>query len=974
MKKYNGFAFLLFLFFIGSACYHSTGIEAPVSVVSQTDENNAKLYISNSPKTMGAYSDYYLSNNRFDVIVDGGILGERKQNFLAPTGGTIVDITNISVDALGNKRSYNNDNINQIFQVVNNSLDLPVAYTEIRVDTISDESASLVCKGFVMDKAGVLANAGFSVDSQTKLVKDLKVTTIYYIERNSTYLKMTTVVENTSGREAPVFTVGDFVFTGGNTYRRFVPAPGYGYSPENSAHGVVYAPFVAFEQHVQPFQALIEFSPDDGVIMCKFDSSNQAFNKSGGTYTVVSKVGKPSDTVAPHSSITFERYIIPSLSANMYTAFFNALNIFEENNSNPRNFMIDLAKISGYVNYNFDQQNMIVQFEQIIPGKYFDGNEIINSPVPVPMIAYRTSETGGFSVYLPAGSYQMRVWGNGVKDYVENSYTFYDQGDPDVEGDEIEEERQIIVEPGSKLDVGEISLYTDLVGGVETVVKDSSGNIIPARISVFPADTSKTVNFGEQEEVENGSLNYYFLYYGDRKMYLELGDYSFVVSAGPLYSISVNDVGISKGEDEDGNPVINITPEKVEVSLNKVVDNGDYIPFDPAVLTNFSYNCTVNGVERVMEALSEHVKVIMTADVNTVTDLQDFYTALRARYNKETSTKIEFNEDDIRVLTGATIKSFSPKSAYPEGFGEYLIFPVKRVEGLKGFGIGETGDREFATIYDSIKTKMEIENLYCGLINPRDNSQLVNGIKRGLFQALNLPVPATLDNWYFSRVSEHGTGTRNDVFSLIEVLENVKYGDYLRNRADWFNILNSGEKKLAFGASNWPGATPYFTGSPRTYVYYPVTENGFNQDEFLAQFASGHSFVSTGPFLDVKVNSAIPGDTVAVSSDSVDVSIKIQAPDWIPVDEVRVIVNGEVVYRESVPVSNNVNRYSKTVNVALPSNDSYIIVECGATLENIEAGVLPQGYFAKVYPEVQPLAFTNPIFVDRDGDGKWHEK
>ena len=974
MKTYKTLVSVLFFLLLGVGCYHSTGIEAPVSVVSRTDENNAKLYISKSPKTMGAYDDFYLANNKFDVIVDGGIMGERKQNFLAPTGGTIVDITNISVDALGNKKSYNNDNINQIFQVVNNSLNTPVAYSEIKVDTISDESASLVCSGYIMDKSGFFRNAGFNVDSDTHLVKDLKVITVYYIERNSTYIKMTTVVENLSDRVAPVFTVGDFVFTGGNTFRRFVPAPGYGYAPVHGRENIVYAPFVSFEQHVKPYQTLIELSPDDGVVMCKFDSSNQAYHRSGGTYTIVSKVGKTSDTISPHGSITFERYIIPALSGNSYTPLFYALDLFEQAGSNPRNFMVDLANVSGYVNYNFKQKDMIVQFEQIIPGRYFNGNEVINSPVPVPILAYRTQETGSFNVYLPAGSYQIRVWGNGIKDYVENTYTYYDVGDPDVDGDEIEEERQIIVEPGSKLDVGEVRLYGGLTGYVETIVKNSEGNIIPARVSVFPLSSETPVCFGEQEEVENGSLNYYFLYYGDRKIHLSLGDYQFYISAGPLYSLSKSEVNITEGQDEDGNPTVNITPEKVEVNLNKVVNNGNYIPFDPSVLTSFSYNCSVEGVQRVMEALSEHVRVIMTADVNTVADLMDVYTALTSRYRNETNNKVGFSEKDIRVLKGTTIKSFSPKEAYPEGFGEYLVFPVKRVDGLKGYGIGETGDREFATIYDAIKTNMEIENLYCGVVNPRDDSALPNGIKRGLFEALSLPIPADLSHPYFSRVSEHGTGTTNNVFSLIELLENVKYADYLKNRADWFNILNKGYKKLAYGASNWQGATPYFTGSPRTYIYYEHGDNDFNEDDFLAQFASGHSFVSTGPFLDVKVNSSIPGDTVSVSSDNVDISISIQAPDWIPVDEVRIIVNGEVVYKESIPQTDNVNRYLKTVNVALPSDDSYIVVECGATLENIEAGILPQGDFAKVYPGVQPLAFTNPIFVDRDGDGKWHGK
>ncbi len=966
--KYKNFLVLFLLFLTGTGCYHSTGIEAPVSVVSRTDENNAANYISTSPKTMGAYNDFYLSNNKFDVIVDGGVLGERRQNFLAPTGGTIVDITNISVDALGVKTSYNNDNINQIFQVINNDVNLPVAYTSIKVDTISDDSASLVCTGYVMDKSGFLENAGFTVDSETRLVKDLVVTTVYYIERNSDYLKLTTVLENKSSVNAPIFTLGDFVFTGGNTYRRFVPAPGYGYAPVHGTNKPVYAPFVSFEQHILPYQALIEFSPDDGVIMCEFDPSGVDYPEGGGRYTVVSKVAKTTDTLPGNESITFERYIIPAISSNAYTAFYNALNVFKDVQDNPRNIMTNLSKISGYVNYNFKQQNMLVQFEQILPGYVFDGDEIVNSPIPVPVLSYRTSATGGFSVYLPAGAYQIRVKGNGVKDYVENTYTYFDAGDLEVEGDEFEEERQIIVEEGASLDVGEITLYDGLVGDSQVIIRDSAGNIIPGRVTVF-ASNGEPVNFGTQDEVEGGSLNYYFLYYGDRKVKLKLGDYQFYTTAGPLYSLSIDTVSLTEGVDEEGLTIVNVTPETLEVSLNKVVDNGNYIPFDPAVLTQFSYNCTVNGIERTMEALAEHVKIIMTADVNTVADLGDYHSALNGRYENETGNAIALNENDIRVLTGATIKSFNPKEANPKGFGEFLVFPVKRVDGLKGYGVGETGDREFATIYDSLKVNMGLDILYAGLLNPRSDSSLPNGVVRGLFQSLGIPVPATLNNEFFTRISEHGTGTTNNVFSMIEVLENTNYLDYLATRADWFSILNSGEKKVAFGASNWPGSTPYFTGTPRTYVYY--NSDTFVEDDFLAQFASGHSFISSGPFLDVKVNSAMPGDTLTVADNSVSVTINVKAPDWIPVDEVRVIVNGQIVFSEPI-YSTDVNRYSKTITVNLPDSDSYVVVECGAKLENIQAGIFPQGDFAKVYPGVQPIAFTNPIFIDRDGDGKWH--
>jgi len=55
-------------------CYHSTGVQAPISIISQVDDNNAADFIGESPKTMAANGDYYISNNKFDMIVDGGIV------------------------------------------------------------------------------------------------------------------------------------------------------------------------------------------------------------------------------------------------------------------------------------------------------------------------------------------------------------------------------------------------------------------------------------------------------------------------------------------------------------------------------------------------------------------------------------------------------------------------------------------------------------------------------------------------------------------------------------------------------------------------------------------------------------------------------------------------------------------------------------------------------------------------------------
>ncbi|MEE9502092.1 MAG: hypothetical protein V3V48_08460 [Candidatus Aminicenantaceae bacterium] len=56
----------------------------------------------------------------------------------------------------------------------------------------------------------------------------------------------------------------------------------------------------------------------------------------------------------------------------------------------------------------------------------------------------------------------------------------------------------------------------------------------------------------------------------------------------------------------------------------------------------------------------------------------------------------------------------------------------------------------------------------------------------------------------------------------------------------------------------------------------------------------GQSFVSTGPIIEFSVNNtSIPGDTVTIEDNQIDVGIKIQSAPWVSVDKVRVIINGE---------------------------------------------------------------------------------
>ncbi len=960
---------LLFVpvFFFG--CYHSTGIQAPASIISRVDDNNANSFIGDSPKTMASSGDFYISNNKFDIVVDGGTVGERKQNFLAPTGGSIIDITNIVVDSLGNRISRDNDNINQIFQVVNANLGTPVAYSSIKTDVLSENTSSLKLTGYVMDRDGSLQAAGVTVDPDTKLAMGLQVETIYRIERNYEDFTVTTTVSNGGSIAAPIRTVGDYVFLGGNNLKPYFGAPGLGYCPAQGVTSPVYVPFASFAVHSVPYEALAIYSPDDGVVEVTFDGSNRAYTRSGGQYLTVSKPSHAGDMLAPGESVTFIRHIVSKNANSQYAAAFYAIDKLANAPENPRNFFSEVGGLSGFIYYSTNSSGLIVTVEQLLPGSYFDGTDISASPVPVPYAATRTFNSGSFSLMVPPGRYQVRIQGNGISNYLFSQYQVIDPGDPDVEGDETVTSYAIDVSANKTTSVGNVVIQQEDSGSIQTTSRDADGNLIPARVTVLPDDPDALVYFGDEEEGRIGSLNYYFLFHGDRKIRFLTGGHHLLFSHGPLYALTEETASVSTTVDDEGNTTIVTSPETLEVTMDRVVDPGAYLSCDPLVKTSGSYNCAVSRTNRMMAVLSEGLDVIFAADINMVSNYEKYTDDLELQYRLETGDKITIDPNTVHVISGTTVKNFVPDSLLQNGFGEFTIFPIKWEKGVKGYGVGETGNRHFATVLDNIRNRSD-KDVHAILTNPRAEITLPNGIVSGLFTSMNMPVPATLSDPYFSKTSELGTGTTNGDFGMMEILAGNDYGRYLMVREDWFNILREGRVLIGCGGSGYVVNAPEFVGSPRTWVHYGT--DSYDEDTFIQDFSAGHSFVSTGPFLEVTAGDKFPGDTVVSSGGEVSLNIKVQAPDWIPVNELRIVVDGAVVQTIDLSTVTGTVRYSGTLQVQVPSTDSYIVVECGMSLADISAGILPGGNFSKVYPNIQPIAFTNPFFVDGDGDGSWH--
>ena len=118
----------------------------------------------------------------------------------------------------------------------------------------------------------------------------------------------------------------------------------------------------------------------------------------------------------------------------------------------------------------------------------------------------------------------------------------------------------------------------------------------------------------------------------------------------------------------------------------------------------------------------------------------------------------------------------------------------------------------------------------------------------------------------------------------------------------------------------------------------------------------------------------LPGEILTSKERKVDMSIKVQSAPWIGVDEVRVIVNGEIKIIFPVRTEENtIQKFRKEISLKLVK-DSYIAIEVlgKKSLYPVVRRPSVSGELKDaVLPYVIPYALTNPVFIDIDGNAKF---
>jgi hypothetical protein len=193
---------------------------------------------------------------------------------------------------------------------------------------------------------------------------------------------------------------------------------------------------------------------------------------------------------------------------------------------------------------------------------------------------------------------------------------------------------------------------------------------------------------------------------------------------------------------------------------------------------------------------------------------------------------------------------------------------------------------------------------------------------------------------------------------------------------NWLQLLNSG-KRIPGVVNTDAHYNFHGSGWLRNYVKSPTDDPSQVKTLDVVRAAErGHLVMSSGPFLEVKLRpaegaqtEAIPGDDLAVRGGKAVLKVRVQCPNWFDVDRVQVFLNGRPATDLNFTRQSNADRFARSTvkfDQEIPlrlDRDSHVIV--AAIGEHSRLGpVMGPDHDADL-----PVAVSNPIFVDVDGDG-----
>lgn len=444
-------------------------------------------------------------------------------------------------------------------------------------------------------------------------------------------------------------------------------------------------------------------------------------------------------------------------------------------------------------------------------------------------------------------------------------------------------------------------------------IQSEAGARLPVKITVVndgPAGALLPARFGEAPRPE-GIFALEMAAHGEGDLALPPGDYTVYASRGSEYEIASQRIHL----EHDGRGLF-------EATLVHSVATPGWMATDTHLHGQLSSDSSDEYDLKVRALAAEGVEMPISTEHEALGDFAPAIAALGL-------------EEYVQGVIGTEVTT--------SNIGHFNAFPLVPDLSLPGRGRVEWFGKRPDAMFAFIKA------------NPADPILQVNH-----------PRWTGIGGYFTAMGFDRATGLGRDPlyskdFDTVEVVNACNVAEVEAGAmADWFALLNSGQKKFATGGSDSHHAGQNEVGYPKTYVRMPTdAPRDAREADLVAAIRRGRVSVTCGPYLELWSGAAEIGDTLERPGSAAEVKVRVSAPRWMDLDLVEIVVNGAVVKTTTVGPASAVVRFDGTLTVPLPSGrDAWIIARA--------RGDRPHGPFAGGNP---PWGFTNPIFVDADGDG-----
>jgi len=444
---------------------------------------------------------------------------------------------------------------------------------------------------------------------------------------------------------------------------------------------------------------------------------------------------------------------------------------------------------------------------------------------------------------------------------------------------------------------------------------DERGRPLPVRVLIRGVEGTPDPEPRLDGERAHAAANVLYLLDGAAQLELAPGSYEVVATHGLTHSAAVHRVTLGdRGE------------EQIAGELARVVDTAGWLSADMHVHCAFSGDSRVSLEQRVASLVTNGVDVVASTDHNFRTDYRDAVAALGLA-------------DALVALAGDELTTKG------DLWGHFSVFPLAPPV--------QADDPAVPGFYEQTPEELFAEARQQGA---------------RVIQVNHPRMPPRIG--YFDRIGfEARTGSAgpqfSDGFDTVEVFNGlwIESPERVRdNLVDLVGLVRRGSRPIATGNSDSHKLYLQEVGYPRTYVQANREPLVSRPGRFLDALLRGATTISSGPFVELTVGDEPIGAVVDASGQrTIEVTVRVSAPAWVPVERVELWSNGQVIERrELTDAPRDGVRFEELITLAVDGDAALLAY---ADADSRLPYMLP-------YEQPRPIGFTSLTYIDADGDGR----